>query len=346
MSAPSRAVVLGGGGVLGFAWMLGALAALESEADSRPALGPRRRRHLRRVGRRGTARLRPVGRGHLAPPPGHPRPRGPADRLRLRRRGGQRRAAPAELAAGVAAAGVGRAASPAPGVAGRRAHRAAAAGSRVARTRACARRGRRPRDRPCRRRGPRRRGRGSSPPTTAPGGASCSAATTCRRCRTGVPGTCARPRSPTAVQASCSIPAWYPPTVIDGVPYVDGGAVSICSVDVVQRLPVDEVFVLAPMASTEPDSPRTTVARLERRLRRLVTRRDAGRRRAAAQHRQAGLRDHPGCRRPRGDGREHDEPAHGAPRCSSRPGASAAAQLRRELDPSAGWGRRSGSATA
>jgi NTE family protein len=76
-----------------------------------------------------------------------------------------------------------------------------------------------------------------------------------------------------AVQASCSIPAWYPPTVIDGVPYVDGGAVSVCSVDVLRHVEVDEVFVLAPMAAIEPDRPASTAARLERRLRRLVTRR-------------------------------------------------------------------------
>jgi NTE family protein len=76
-----------------------------------------------------------------------------------------------------------------------------------------------------------------------------------------------------AVQASCSIPAWYPPTVIDGVPYVDGGAASIASVDVLRHAAVDEVFVLAPMASVEPDQPQGAAARLERRLRRVVTRR-------------------------------------------------------------------------
>ena len=39
-----------------------------------------------------------------------------------------------------------------------------------------------------------------------------------------------RARLADAVRASCSIPGWYPPTVIDGVPCVDGGAVSIASV--------------------------------------------------------------------------------------------------------------------
>jgi NTE family protein len=82
-----------------------------------------------------------------------------------------------------------------------------------------------------------------------------------------------RARLADAVQASCSIPAWYPPTVISGVPYVDGGAVSIASVDVVRHAEVDEVFVLAPMASVEPDRPHTAAGRLERRIRQLVTRR-------------------------------------------------------------------------
>ena len=76
-----------------------------------------------------------------------------------------------------------------------------------------------------------------------------------------------------AVQASCSIPAWYPPTVIEGVPYVDGGVASIASVDALARTELDEVYVLAPMASLELDSPTGASAKLERRLRRVVTRR-------------------------------------------------------------------------
>ena len=76
-----------------------------------------------------------------------------------------------------------------------------------------------------------------------------------------------------AVQASCSIPGWYPPTVIDTVPYIDGGAVSSTSLDVLRTAAVDEVFVFAPMASVEPDQPRTVLARLERRVRRSITRR-------------------------------------------------------------------------
>jgi NTE family protein len=82
-----------------------------------------------------------------------------------------------------------------------------------------------------------------------------------------------RARLADAVQASCSIPGWYPPTEIDGVRYVDGGVVSIASVDALRHTGADEAYVLVPMASIEPDHPRGTTARLERRLRRAITRR-------------------------------------------------------------------------
>ena len=82
-----------------------------------------------------------------------------------------------------------------------------------------------------------------------------------------------RARLAEAVQASCSIPAWYPPTVIGGVPYVDGGAVSIASVDLARDAGLDEVYVLAPMASVDPDRPHSAVGQLERRVRKVITRR-------------------------------------------------------------------------
>jgi len=75
-----------------------------------------------------------------------------------------------------------------------------------------------------------------------------------------------------AVVASCAIPAWYPPAVIDGRPYIDGGAVSNASVDVVAGAGVDEVYVLAPMASVDIDRPRSPVSRIERTIRRAITR--------------------------------------------------------------------------
>jgi NTE family protein len=75
-----------------------------------------------------------------------------------------------------------------------------------------------------------------------------------------------------AVCASCSIPAWYPPVEIGGRTYIDGGTVSNTSVDLLSADDFDEVVVLAPMAAIEPDSPRSPVAMIERRVRRSITR--------------------------------------------------------------------------
>lgn len=75
-----------------------------------------------------------------------------------------------------------------------------------------------------------------------------------------------------AVCASCAIPAWYTPVRIGSRAYIDGGAVSNASLDLVASEQPDEVFVLAPMAALETDSPRSPVARLERRVRRSITR--------------------------------------------------------------------------
>ncbi len=91
-----------------------------------------------------------------------------------------------------------------------------------------------------------------------------------------------------AVAASCAIPAWYSPVPIGGRLYIDGGTASNASADLVEPLvaagAVDEVFILAPMASVEPDRPRSPILRLERAVRRVVTRgiqQDASRLRAA-----------------------------------------------------------------
>jgi NTE family protein len=75
-----------------------------------------------------------------------------------------------------------------------------------------------------------------------------------------------------AVCASCAIPAWYTPVQINSRAYIDGGTVSNASVDLLAGQDLDEVFVLAPMAAVEPDNPRSPVARLERRVRRSITR--------------------------------------------------------------------------
>lgn len=76
-----------------------------------------------------------------------------------------------------------------------------------------------------------------------------------------------------AVAASCAIPGWYAPVVIDGRRYVDGGTSSPTSLDLLAGLGLDEVYVLAPTASFAYDRPRSPVARVERRWRRTVSRR-------------------------------------------------------------------------
>jgi NTE family protein len=76
-----------------------------------------------------------------------------------------------------------------------------------------------------------------------------------------------------AVTASCSIPGWYEATSIGGRRYVDGGTCSPTSVDVLAKLGLDEVYVLAPMTSFAYDRPLSPAARLERRFRRALTKR-------------------------------------------------------------------------
>jgi NTE family protein len=76
---------------------------------------------------------------------------------------------------------------------------------------------------------------------------------------------------PEAVVASCSIPGWYEPTVIGGRRYVDGGVWSATSLGVLQGTDVADVYVLAPMASTEADLPLQPHLRMERRLRQVLT---------------------------------------------------------------------------
>ena len=75
-----------------------------------------------------------------------------------------------------------------------------------------------------------------------------------------------------AVVASCSIPGWYEPAVIAGRRYVDGGVRSPTSLRSLARAGVDEVFVLAPLASVVAGRlPLQPLERLERRLRALIT---------------------------------------------------------------------------
>lgn len=70
-----------------------------------------------------------------------------------------------------------------------------------------------------------------------------------------------------AVRASWAIPGWYPPVPIAGGRYIDGGAVSPTSADLVAGLGLDEVVIVAPMASA-----RTTGFGAERAVRAPMSR--------------------------------------------------------------------------
>jgi NTE family protein len=74
-----------------------------------------------------------------------------------------------------------------------------------------------------------------------------------------------------AVMASCAIPGWFAPVRIGAHTYVDGGTISATSIDVVAHAALDEVYVVAPMVSFEHDHPTTVSARLERKWREQVT---------------------------------------------------------------------------
>lgn len=76
-----------------------------------------------------------------------------------------------------------------------------------------------------------------------------------------------------AVAASCSIPGWYEPVLIDGIRYVDGGTWSATSADLLRDQPVDHVYVVAPMASFDLDHPHDVMSTLERAWRLRVTKR-------------------------------------------------------------------------
>lgn len=87
-----------------------------------------------------------------------------------------------------------------------------------------------------------------------------------------------RPNEPVAplskaVMASCSIPGWFEPMEIDGRMYVDGGTWSATNADLVTEQGLDEVFVIAPMVSYHFDRPRSLITRLERRWRAQVAKR-------------------------------------------------------------------------
>lgn len=94
----------------------------------------------------------------------------------------------------------------------------------------------------------------------------------------GAPGA-PRPAVADAVVASCSIPGWFAPTGIGGRSYIDAGFRFVTSADVAAGHGLDEVFVLAPLASFLDEVPRLDgerrprFARIERRWRRYLARR-------------------------------------------------------------------------
>lgn len=74
-----------------------------------------------------------------------------------------------------------------------------------------------------------------------------------------------------AVCASYGVPAWCPPVSIGGRDYIDGGVSSPTSADLLVDTEVDEVIILAPMASSQPDAPSSPLAKIERLARRYMT---------------------------------------------------------------------------
>lgn len=89
-----------------------------------------------------------------------------------------------------------------------------------------------------------------------------------------------------AVAASWAIPGWFPPVAIGGRHYLDGGSSSSVSADLLLEQDLDEVVVLAPM-TTHGGVPGRGASRLERLLRRQMT---AGLDREVAALRAAGVR--------------------------------------------------------
>jgi NTE family protein len=93
-----------------------------------------------------------------------------------------------------------------------------------------------------------------------------------RRVLFGRPGA-PRPPLPLAVMASCAVPGWFAPQPIDGRRYVDGGAWSPTSADLMRGLDLDEVLVIAPTTGFGISAAHGVLARVERRWRSAVTRR-------------------------------------------------------------------------
>lgn len=74
-----------------------------------------------------------------------------------------------------------------------------------------------------------------------------------------------------AVCASYGVPGWCPPVHLHDRQYIDGGVASPVSADLLLDTDVEEVIVMAPMASRHLDAPTSAMARVERRVRRSMT---------------------------------------------------------------------------
>ena len=93
---------------------------------------------------------------------------------------------------------------------------------------------------------------------------------------TGVRVAFGRPGAPevtlaSAVMASCAIPGWYQPVRVGSHRYIDGGAWSSTNLDLMVGQELDEVFVLAPQVSFVRDAPKQWRTRVERQWRNRVT---------------------------------------------------------------------------
>jgi NTE family protein len=74
-----------------------------------------------------------------------------------------------------------------------------------------------------------------------------------------------------AVCASYGIPGWCPPVRIKNNTYLDGGIVSPCSADLLVDTDIEEIIMLVPMSSTNPDQPLSWFKRIERKVRKNMT---------------------------------------------------------------------------
>jgi NTE family protein len=62
---------------------------------------------------------------------------------------------------------------------------------------------------------------------------------------------------PDAVAASCAVPGFFRPVELDGCRYVDGGVHSVSNLDVLEQEKLDLVLMLNPMSSLHAGAPRT-----------------------------------------------------------------------------------------